>query len=230
MKLLIKTVAAIALLITQSEAKSKNLSPNYDHHPSVITNSDLKLVKNFDKKAYSAVEKRTKRVDIAKIYHFIINNKRYIHDYNRVVVKVAGRAGLRTRRGYTDTVDTSRKKGYYNAYLEVSYPLYDKKHQKQINNEKLKYNLQVLKKVEEYADAVVAVENQKELLDFLRMKQRLIKTEVKTGIKYRDERIQILDKMMLAKMKLREAIEARDTTKIYLLNLTTKPTQLEKML
>lgn len=219
-------------LIEQSKKHTKKTPVHYDTKPSNVTGKDMDMIKNFDTLAYEITERSTSHINIAKIYNFIINNKSHIHDYNRLTLEATGRLGSRTRRQLTQdyNYDFEDSRKFYNAYVEISYPLYDKKHQKTINNEKIKYNLEILKRVEDYASSVLDLTKHKEVLEFLRMKQRLIKAETKSGIKFRDERIALLDKMMTTKMKLRLAIEKRDVMRIYLLNLTSDPQGLRGML
>lgn len=219
-------------MIDPSKKHTKNPPIHYDSKPSNVTGKDMDMIKNFDTLAYEITERKTQHINIAKIYNFIINNKSRIHDYGRLTISANGKLGTRPRR-QLDTrsnYDFNNNREFYSAYVEVSYPLYDKKHQKTINNEKIKYNLEILKKVEDYASSMLDVTTHKEVLEFLRMKQRLIKAETKSGIKYRDDRIAILDKMITTKMKLRLAIEKRNTMRIYLLNLTSDPQSLRSML
>ena len=196
--------------------QSKKLPKYYDKNPSKITSEDLKIIKNFDDLSYEIVERKIKPVNIGKIYNFIIKHKKYIHDYSKLKIDITGRAGFG---------DNSKS-----IYIEVSYPIFDKKQEKDINNEKLKYNLEILNKVEEYADAIQEIISLKETLEFLRVQQILIKAETKTGIKYRDERIQLLKQIMETKIKLRKAYEKKEVLKIYLLNLTNNPEGLKRLL
>ena len=219
-------------MIDPSNKHTKKNPIHYDSKPSNVTGKDMDMIKNFDNLAYEITERSTHHINIAKIYNFIINNKSYIHDYNRLTLEATGRIGSRTRRQLTEdyNYDFEDSRKFYSAYIEISYPLYDKKHQKSINNEKIKYNLEILKRVEDYASIMLDITTHKEVLEFLRMKQILIKAETKSGIKFRDERIALLDKMMNTKMKLRLAIEKRDIMRIYLLNLTSDPQGLRGML
>ena len=210
MKKIMINITAILLTTNATE-----LPKYYDLNPSKITTKDIKTIDRFDDLAYEITERRTKKIDIAKIYDFIKKTKKYKHNYNKLKVTVASKIG------------TAKENSFY---IEVAYPLFDKKRQIEEENNKLQYDLNMLAKIEEYAKSVQDVELLREKLEFLRLKQILLKAEVKSGVKYRDERLLLLEKILTIKNDLRKAYEKREVLKIYLLDLSSDQQNLKELL
>ena len=201
-----------AILLTTNATE---LPKYYDLNPSLITTKDLKIIDSFDDLMYEIVERKSKKIDIAKIYNFIKKTKKYKHNYNKLKVTVTSKIG------------TAKENSFY---IEMAYPLFDKKRQIEEKNNRLKYDLDILKKIEEYAKSIQDAEVLKEKLEFLRLKQILLKAEVKSGVKYRDERLLLLEKILETKNDLRKAYKKREVLKIYLLDLTTDQQKLKELL
>jgi len=205
-------IGLTAILLTTNATE---LPKYYDLNPSEITTKDIKIIDHFDDLVYEITERRTKKINIAKIYEFIKRTKKYKHNYNKLKVTVASKIG------------TAKENS---IYIEVAYPLFDKKRQIEEENNKLQYDLNILAKIEEYAKSVQDVEVLREKLEFLRLKQILLKAEVKSGVKYRDERLLLLEKILTTKNDLKKAYEKKEVLKIYLLDLSSDQQNLKDLL
>lgn len=212
---------------------AKKTTPKYyDRHPSKITKEDIKLLDKLDDLAYMLAERRGHKIDVAAIYDFILRTKTHIDEVNLFKVMATMDIGSRTRNPYSNyhSYNPIHSKQFYSAYIEFTYPIWDKKTEQRVRNNELTYNLSILQKIQDYAQAYEDMQDAAEELEFLRMKQHVIKGEVLTGVKYRDERFQLLDKIREAKIKFRKARQETRILQIYLLNLTTDPNGLIKLL
>jgi hypothetical protein len=210
----------------------KGLPRYYDRAPDRIVKSDLQLLDKLDRITYGIAERKSRDIDVAKIYDFIIKHKAHISEYDMLKVTTTLDIGSRTKNPYSNYYNYNpiESKQFYSAYIEFTYPIWDKKTEMRINNEILDYNLGILKKIEEYAAARQDYFDATEELEFLRVKQRVMKGEVLSGIKYREERFAILDKIRDAKVRARKARDHARVLQLYLLNLVTDPEGLLKLL
>lgn len=204
----------------------------YDRHPEKITENDLKLLETINKRAYDATEVKKDGVRADLIYSFIVSHRRHISEYDRLKVTTTLDVGSRTRNPYSQSYNYNpiESKQFYSAYVELTYPIYDKRTDMRIKNETLRYNLSIADKVKEYAEAYDDMLQYADTLNFLRLKQRVVKGEALSGVKSRDEWLQILDQIRLAKIGLRKARSSVRALRVYLLTLTTDPKGLMKLL
>jgi hypothetical protein len=210
----------------------KGMKKYYDRHPSKITKEDLSVLNKINDIAYDLSEENYKEIRVDLIYAFIVSHKAHRSEYNKLKVNSDLVVGSRTKNPYSDYYhyDPIEGKQFYSAYIELSYPLWDDKTDMRIHNDKLKYNLSLIDKIREYADSYNLMQEAEGEVKFLRMKQRVWKGEELTGVKYRDELLQLHDALRLANVKLRKARATVRALKLYLLNLTTDPQGLLKLL
>ena len=221
-----KTLIILTLIITSIYAK--HLDTLYlDNHPQNITNKDIKLLRQLETLAYKQANKHHKTINIYKIYKFIKRYKRHIEPTNNIKLIAVGEVGYKSRNSYTTV---QRKKGFYSASVRLEIPLIDQKQKRDLYNQELEYNLQILKAVQEYAKAVNEIYNAKEKIRLLRLKAHAWKSETLAGVKYRDQLLQLIENIQQAKEELYNAIATADALKATLLELTTNPDGLKVML
>jgi hypothetical protein len=208
---------------------SKNLKKHYDNHPSKITKKDIKVLKKLNDIAYNLSEENYKEIRVDLIYRLIVSHKVHKSEYNKLKINGVIMTGLRTDP-YSDNTDPNEENQFYRAYVKLSYPLWDDKTETKIHNDKLKYNLTLIDKIREYADNYNLMQEAEGEVKFLRMKQRVWKGEELTGVKYRDQLLELHDTLRLANVKLRKSRAIVRSLKLYLLNLTTQPRELLKLL
>jgi hypothetical protein len=141
--------------------------------------------------------------------------------------KVKITTDLKTGYGRGDLLSDDK---YYKAYLAISYDIYDPKTDKDINNKKIDYNLNLLTKIKEYSKAYIACKEEEQKLEFLKIKQHLLKAEYKTAIKYRDDYIKLLKDLQEQKFKAYESKALLEYYRELLLSLTTEKEKLKKLL
>jgi len=204
----------------------------YDNHPNIISENDMKVLETFDTNAYKIAEREYDNINIDRIYNFILRHKAHQEEYNKLKITSTLDVGSRTRNPYSNSYNYSFDDGkqFYSAYVELSYPIWDKKTEKRIANEKLTYNLQILDNIEKYVEVFNDVLNYREELELLRMKQRVWKDEYISGVKYRDERLQLLESLRKSKVNLRASRHKLNKLKLYLFTMTTNPKGLNKLL
>ena len=210
-----------------------------DINPHKIIKKDIDTLNKFDETIYniadSAGDKNT--ISISKIYHFISEHRAMINDYSRLKVYAKGEIGSRTRRAigelgdsYTLVDEVTNSREYYAVAVGVSYPIYDKKTEKQIRNERISQDSKILDYISSYAEAVAKVRSLKEELHIVQLIQIRDKSLVKTGIKYLDERIKTIERLHAVRQKIEIETINRSKLKQKLLTLTTDPIGLSKIL
>jgi hypothetical protein len=202
----------------------------FDNSPKKITHEDKQIMKEFDKLAYELVEEKHKVLSINKIYTFIKNNKSYIHDYNKILVNLNGALGSKTKRASEYNENITDERNYYNLSINLKYPFYDEKLKKELHNEKIKYNEFLLIMIKDYVLTNQTVIKLKQKLKFYRLKQIRGKLLQKTGIEYLSTRLEIMDNLLTTKDEVIENEIKLKGFKEQLLNLTSKPNELKKLL
>lgn len=213
----------------------KDIKRYYDKAPDKITRQDLSILKKFNTLAYDLTEDEGRDIRVDLIYRFIVTHKAHRNEYEKLKVTTSLSVGSRTRRMYdgdneADYDEALNNREFYNAYIKLTYPLWDDKTEMRIHNDTLKYNLTLVDKIREYADAYNAMIEYAGEVKFLRLKQRVWKGEELTGVKYRDEWLTLLDSLRKANSNLRKARATVRALRVYLLNMTTDPKGLMKLL
>jgi hypothetical protein len=195
----------------------------HDNTPKFINKKDLEVVKNIDNLAYNLAIKPIKKVNIMKIYSFLKRTKNKEFEYSKVKITTDFKTGY----GRGDLLSEDK---YYKAYLTISYDIFDPKTDKEINNKKIDYNLNLLTKVREYSKAYITCKEEKQKLEFLEVKQHLLKAEYKTAIKYRDDYLKLLNDLQEQKFKVYEAETLLNYHEELLLSLTKEKEKLRELL
>jgi hypothetical protein len=172
----------------------KSFADNYyDNNSSLITNYDLKLMNQYDKLVYELSDTQLSPLDIDVIYNFIKIHKRYIIDYSLAKINFNAVVGV---DDYDYVNDNERDKNYKKASIQFNYPLFDRKIQKDIRNKKMEYNFKILNEIKKYAnlrDKKIAFMRK---LKFQRLIQIKEKLQVKKGVKYLDDRLKTIEKLL----------------------------------
>ena len=165
----------------------------FDKHASSVTNYDLKLMQEFDKLAYDLSDVELKSLDIKTIYNYIKVHKSYITDYSLAKIDFKVSAGI---DDYDYVADKERDKNYKKTSIQLTYPLFDQKSRKDIKNKKLEFNFKILSEINKYSklrDDLVATRRE---LKFNRLIQIKEKLQVKKGIKYLDDKLKTIERIL----------------------------------
>jgi len=216
-----------------------------DEDPANITN--LEELKKLDSLAYNladnlADEEHIKKIETKKIFDFILKHKSYILGYSLLKVTAQGQIGRRTKRATDETDDETGGDinsmgfpddfNYYRVGVAVSYPLYDEKTSKKINNDMVEYKAKLLDIIKEYQTVIAESINLKEKLEYYRLLQLRAKARQKTGQIYLDERLKVIEKILEINENIRTKEIEASNMKMILLNYVKDEYQseLEKML
>jgi hypothetical protein len=212
-----------------------------DNDPMNITN--ISELKKLDKLAYELVEDtHTNTIDTSKVFRFILQHKSHILGYSFLKVNARGKIGTRTRRasleGSDEDITNINSAGfpddynYYDVGVAVTYPLYDEKTAKSINNETVLYKAKLLDIIKNYQESLAENTNLVDRREYYRLLQLRAKARQKTGQIYLDERLEIMEKILELNERLRTNKITLDGMKLILLNYVQDPYQneLEKML
>ncbi len=164
-----------------------------DKNASEITKVDIELMKKFDNLVYSLSDESLKPLDINSIYKFIKIHKSYITDYDLLQIDFKASTGI---DDYDYVNERERDKKYNKASVELTYPLYDSKTRKDIKNKKLEYNFKILDELKKFSnlrDKKIGLERE---LKFNRLIQIKEKLQVKKGVKYLDDKLKTLEKIL----------------------------------
>ena len=165
----------------------------YDKNSSSVTKYDLELMKQYDKLVYELSDTQLKPLDIDSIYNFIRVHKNYIVDYSLAKVTLNSAVGV---DDYDYVNDNERDKNYKRASIQLSYPIFDPKSKKDIKNKKLEYNFKILNEINKYADLRDKKIALIRKLKFQRLMQIKEKLQVKKGIKYLDDKLNTIEKIL----------------------------------
>jgi hypothetical protein len=212
-----------------------------DHDPMNITN--LSELKKLDKLAYELVEEdHVNTIETSKVFRYILEHKSYILGYSLLKVNARAKVGNRTRRaaleGTDEDITNINSSGfpddynYYDVGLALTYPLYDEKTSKHINNETVIYKSKLLDIIKEYQEELASHTNLEDRREYYRLLQLRAKARQKTGQIYLDERLVVMEKILNVNEKLRSSKIAIAGMKMILLNYVKDAYQeeLEKML
>jgi len=212
-----------------------------DKDPLHITN--IRELKELDKLAYELVEEEhVNTINTVKVFRYILEHKSYILGYSLLKVNARAKLGNRTRRAVLEGSDEDISKinssgfpddyNYYDVGIALTYPLYDEKTSKSINNETVIYKSKLLDIIKEYQEELASHTNLKDRREYYRLLQLRAKARQKTGQIYLDERLEIMEKILDVNEKLRRSTISVDGMKMILLNYVKDKYQneLEKML
>lgn len=162
----------------------------FDKNASKITAFDLQLMQEFDELIYYSSDVKLKTLDVDAIYNFIKKHKSYISDYS--LAKIDFQAGV----GINSNIENNNQ-NYQQAIIKFTYPLFDQKSRKEIQNKKIEFNLKILNKIKEYASLRDSLISKRRELKFFRLVQIKEKLQVKKGIKYLDEKLKTIEKILI---------------------------------
>ncbi len=172
----------------------------YDINSSKITQRDINLLSEFDTLAYDLADNRLRSLNISKIYNYIKKHKAFIQDYSLSKLDFKMSAG-RQDYDYLDDEETGgirlRDRDFKRIGIYYEYPLLDFKTRKDIVNKKLEHNLKILGAIKLYAKTKDSLISNKRKLRFTRLLQIREKLQVKKGIKYLDQKIKTLEKILI---------------------------------
>ena len=134
--------------------------------------NDNKVLQNNDK------------LNIGKIFNFIKKHRKYISEYNLLTVNFYAKTELPSDNDYstnqttTSNSTTSNYNSSYSndysrrdsAYLELRYPLYDASKEKNMKNEKLRNNKDILYAIRDCYNALDRVKSYKNTISFYKKK------------------------------------------------------------
>lgn len=160
-----------------------------DKNPQKITQEDLKIVKNIETRAYNTIERNNKKIlNISKIYTYIIRNKAYKIQEERLKVSLNTDVGYKRNR----------------AYISLNYNILDKKQKRDIELKKIQDRSSILQNIQNYAKLQQNLFNLQKQLKFARLKYRLIKTQVYAAVEYREQLFKQLENIQNIKEKIQE--------------------------
>ena len=165
----------------------------FDKNASSVTNYDLKLMQEFDKLAYDLSDIELKTLDIKTIYNYIRVHKSYITDYSLAKVDFKASTGI---DDYDYVNDNERDKNYKKTSIQLTYPLFDQRSRKDIKNKKIEYNFKILDEINKYTKLRDKLISLKRELKFNRLMQIKEKLQVKKGIKYLDDKLKTIEKIL----------------------------------
>ena len=215
-------VLLIVILVSNIYAKF------YDKVPDKITNQDIKIIKNYDNLEYKLNEANYKTINISKIYSIIKKYPALRAIHSKIKVYASGSVGYR-KSARQQTILKSQGK-FYEVSLNVEIPLIDEKTSIEMQNKKITYQLQAINKIKEYAELYAKLQDLKQKLIIARLNQIRLKAEVKTGMKYRDERIKQIELIQQIKSNIALTKAQLLSLKEYLLSLTTNKDLLRQYL
>jgi len=195
----------------------------FDKNASKITTFDLQLMQEFDNLVYYSSDVELKTLDVDAIYNFIKKHKNYITDYS--LAKIDFQAGF----GINSNLENNNQdKNYQQAIIKFTYPIFDQKSKKEIQNKKIEFNLKLLNTIKEYINLKDSLTAKKRELKFFRLVQIKEKLQVKKGIKYLDEKLKTIEKILILQNKILDIKSNLAIAKATLLNYV-KPDYREKL-
>jgi hypothetical protein len=198
-----------------------------DKYPSFISKEDILLLKDLEIVSYrlNNLKLNKRHLDISKLYKFIKSHKILKQEYTRAKLYLNANAGFK-KRGYG--ADETRE--YYKIELALKVPIIDKKTELEQIEKLQTYNLKILNVIRDYAETKTKLYVLKKELDFIQIKTRVIKGEMVSGFKYRDEYFKILDKLRDSKQEYLLLIDRYIYLREYLKDIVYNPKELEKLL
>jgi len=197
----------------------------FDKNASSITNYDLKLMQEFDKLAYDLSDVELKSLDVNSIYSFIKVHKNYITDYSLAKIDFKASAGI---DDYDYVADKERDKNYKKTSIQLTYPLFDQKSRRDIKNKKIEYNFKILAEINKYSKLRDDLISKIRELKFNRLIQIKEKLQVKKGIKYLDDKLNTIEKILKLQNDILDIKSNLKIEKIILLNYV-KPNYRDKL-
>ena len=189
----------------------------YDNRPDKFTKEDMEILKENEKLIYKEADFKIKHVDYNKIYMFLIKTKKIKEGY----------IPLKLTTSVTQKVGSDRGTS---AEVTLSYNILDLKNRRELKNKEMQNNINLLKQIKAYFDVKIEKENIKRKIRILKVKYRIYKAEEFAGQRSREDRINILLTLEKEKENYMKILNELEYYKKYLLQLTTRPRELEKML
>lgn len=190
-------------------------SSQKDNDPTGISKQNIQMLKEFDKISYKLTDSKIRTLPINKIYNFIQSNKIYQDDFSLLHVNLKASAGI---DDYDYANERERDKNFKKFYLEIAYPIFDEKTRRDKKKQIIKDNNSILKNIQNYAKYYNEFFSSKRKLEFLRMQVIRDKIQVKSGVKYLDEKITKLDKLLELQNKIGDIRQLLQIYKNILLN------------
>lgn len=172
----------------------------FDKEPSKITTKDKKIVQNIENLAYRAIEKDEKKIDISKIYQFIIQNKKYNFEIDKYKLSAVARGGYKRNQ----------------AYIEFQYKIIDSKTKRDYKLKDIQDKQNILNDIKNLATSYENIQYYKRELKFLRYKYHLKKVQALQGVEYREKVFDLLEKINQIKQNLNKSISSYEAIKLNL--------------
>ncbi|HIE41327.1 MAG TPA: hypothetical protein EYP80_01550, partial [Candidatus Aenigmarchaeota archaeon] len=150
-------------------------------------------MQEFDELVYYSSDVELKTLNINAIYNFIKKHKSYITDFSLAKVDFLADVSVVDY----DFESRERDNRYNRVSIQFTYPLFDQKRKKEIINKNLDLNLKILNKIKEYANLRDSLISKRRELKFFRLVQIKEKLQVKKGIKYLDDRLVTIKKILI---------------------------------
>lgn len=192
-----------------------------DKNASSVTKQDLELMKEFDNLAYDLSDEELKPLDITAIYNFIKLHKEYITDYSLATVDFKASAGIDNYDYENSTY--KRDKEFQRASISLNYPIFDEKTRKDIKNKKMEYKFKILDEIKKYVNLRDKFIGYKRELKFNRLVQIKEKLQVKKGVKYLDDKLKTIEKILDLQNKILEVKSELVISESNLLNYVKNP-------
>lgn len=188
-----------------------------DSSPNKTTKDDLMLIKDFKKLSYnlSSLDSLS-NCNIKQISNTIFLHKADKLDYSKLVVNLT--ASISNSSSTKDNEGTYQNRDKQNIMLKATYPLFDKKTDLEIKRKKLKSKKDILDVSSKYCtkkDELLILQNE---LDLLNLKQIRAKAREEAGLINLDERVKLLEEILIKKKSILKTKREIESIKLKLLN------------
>ena len=124
----------------------------FSYEANSITKQELQQLKKIDEQIYklSSNKDDEKEDNSLEVIHFIYRNLRYDLDYSKLKITTNANVKSSTTQNSSYENQTTQDKTSGNIMLSLTYPLYDKKEEKQREQEIIKLKNQIAKDVTDY--------------------------------------------------------------------------------
>lgn len=201
------------------------------YNPDKISKKDLNDLLKLDSNLYSLAKKKAKPKSVDEIFNFIwINREIKIQPLQeRISLDLIGFAGGRNRSGIAQNVTEFDYTLNPYAYigLQGGFKIIDPREAREKKEEILKQRAQILKKVENFAEKHLEIQNLTEQIEVAQHKENLYKIRVSEGVEYRETRIKNLESLLKIKHNRDKARLDLESLKIELLDLVKIESRLQ---
>jgi len=181
--------------------------------PSRITKNDLNITKNFENIANKIINKEPKQINIQKIYQTIIKHSKLKYKVNNLKLYATATA---RRQVYSEAEQQEPTSAFIG--ITAKYNLLDDKEKRDIQKQNITLKQQIINDINNFAQNKEQIQNDKQKLELLKLKNIRAKTRQKAGIINLDDRIKIIDDILKIKQNIRENEQKETILKLKLLN------------